>query len=213
MTAPLRLPVHASESGHLCDGWRLADGTMTVIRAARRDDLPAVRDFVAGLSLQSRYRRFFHPLHTLTPMLERQLTRSNPRVEMSLLAVALHDGRETLVATAQYASTGWPQSCEFGIVVDDAWQRRGIARRMLRDLSLVARAAGFQSMQGDTLADNEPMRQLLLQSGFALSAHPDGALLRRIHKALEPAEQDCPLLAHIMPGSVAAGSRHPLGLQ
>ena len=105
----------------LCDAWRLADGQLLVIRGGMRADLPAVQDFIAGLSMQSRYRRFFYPAHELTAPMQRQFTRSNPKVEMSLLAVALDQvGHETLVGTAQYAVSHWPEDADFAVVVADA---------------------------------------------------------------------------------------------
>ncbi len=183
----------------LCDPWRLADGQLVVVRGATRADIPAVQAFMGQLSLQSRYHRFLYAARELTPPMQRQFTRSNPKVEMSLLAMAIHeDGSEALLGAAQYAVTRWPDSCEFAVVVADAWQRRGIARRLLRDLIGVATAAGLQSMQGDTLVENEAMRRLLQQLGFALQRHPDGALLRRAVKALDaPLDANCPVLAQV----------------
>lgn len=185
----------------LCDVWRLADGQVLMVRGATRADVPAVQDFIGRLSLQSRYRRFFYAAHELTPPMQRQFTRANPKVEMSLLAVRVDEqGRETLVGTAQYAVARWPELCEFAVVVADEWQRKGIARRLLRDLIGVATVAGLQSMQGDTLADNEAMRRLLLEMGFRFERHADGPLLRRAVRVLDPAcnpEPECEVLAQV----------------
>lgn len=185
-------------SAALCDPWRLADGQLVVVRGATREDIAAVHAFMGQLSLQSRYRRFLYAARELTPPMQRQFTRSNPMVEMSLLAMLIGpDGSEYLIGAAQYAVTRWPE-CDFAVVVADAWQRRGIGRRLIRDLMGVAGAAGLQSMQGDTLVENEAMRRLLRQMGFALQAHPDGALLRRAVKSLDvPREADCPVLEQV----------------
>jgi acetyltransferase len=185
----------------LCDVWRLADGQLLMVRGATRADVPAVQAFIGRLSLQSRYRRFFYAARELTPPMQRQFTRANPKVEMSLLAVVVDEqGHETLVGTAQYAVTRWPDLCEFAVVVADDWQRKGIARRLLRDLVGVATVAGLQSIQGDTLADNEAIRRLLLQMGFRFERHADGPLLRRAVRALDAArnpEPECEVLAQV----------------
>ena len=51
--------------GEARDAWRLADGTAIMLRAVRPDDGERMQALIQGLSMQSRYRRFFYPIHQL----------------------------------------------------------------------------------------------------------------------------------------------------
>jgi acetyltransferase len=175
-----------------CGGLPLPDGTALSIRPARADDGPLLQALVRQLSVTSRYRRFFYPLHELAPDLLARSLHADPLHELALLAVIRENGEEVAIGMAQYVADADSCSCEFGIVVADAWQRQGIGRRLLQNLIRIARAAGIRRIEGETLAENEPMRRLLLAMGFALGAHGEGAYLRRTWKDLG-APSPCPL--------------------
>jgi RimJ/RimL family protein N-acetyltransferase len=170
------------------DTWRLADGATITIRAAQSDDAPLMQALVRGLSANSSYQRFFYPLHELPPATLARFSHADPLHEMTLLAVTQQDGREIAVGMAQYAAD-WPHtSCEFALLVADAWQRKGIAARLLRNLVGVARAAGLERIEGEILADNLGMRHLLDKLGFEIGPHPDGGYLRRTWQDLDTAD-------------------------
>jgi RimJ/RimL family protein N-acetyltransferase len=170
------------------DTWRLADGATITIRAARSDDAALMQELVRGLSADSSYQRFFYPLHELPPATLARFSHADPLHEMTLLAVTQQDGREIAVGMAQYVAD-WPHtSCEFALLVADAWQRKGIAARLLRDLVGVAHAAGLERIEGEILADNLGMRRLLGKLGFEIGPHPDGGYLRRTWQDLDIAE-------------------------
>ncbi|HEY8608911.1 MAG TPA: GNAT family N-acetyltransferase [Noviherbaspirillum sp.] len=174
----------ARHAGLVHDNWRLRDGATVTLRPARATDAALIQDMVRGLSAESRYHRFFYPLHEVPPDLLARFTLAEPAQAMTLLATVTEDGRETAVAMAQYVAEGCPAYCDFAVVVTDARQRNGLATRMLRALIRVARSAGIERMEGDVLAENEPMRRLMLGMGFRLERHPDGAYLRKAWKQL-----------------------------
>jgi acetyltransferase len=164
--------------------WLLRDGTPVVIRAAGPQDGPLMQELVRGLSATSRYQRFFYPLRELPPGTLARFVRADPLHDMSLLAVIEQDGHEIVVGMAQYVADDAHFSCEFALVVADAWQRKGIAARLLQNLMGVARSAGLKRMEGEVLADNHAMRALLDKLGFAFGPHLDGAYLRRTWRGL-----------------------------
>jgi acetyltransferase len=65
-------------------------------------------------------------------------------------------------------------------VIADAWQGRGIGRRLLEKLIAVARNRGIGRIYGDVLATNAGMLALARQLGFNLSRVPDDPTLTRI---------------------------------
>lgn len=83
------------------------------------------------------------------------------------MVVAVHEGgREHLVAEARYLIDPDGQCAEFMLMVDDAWQRRGIATWALQSLSHAACMAGVNWIRCDVLADNAPMLALMRRHRF-----------------------------------------------
>jgi RimJ/RimL family protein N-acetyltransferase len=173
------------------DTWRLRDGTMVTLRAARADDGPLMQDLMHGLSMQSRYMRFLHPLHELTPDLLVRFTQSDPMAALSLLAVVQQDGRDVAIAMAQYVTEPYPERCDFAVLVADEWQHDGIGTRLIQALICIARAAGIERIEGDILAENEPMRRLMLRMDFTLTQNDEDVHLRKASKRLSTPEWNC----------------------
>ncbi|NEX60909.1 GNAT family N-acetyltransferase [Noviherbaspirillum galbum] len=166
------------------DVWRGRKGDVIVMRLSRPEDGPRIQQMVRDLSLQSRYQRFFYPVHELTPDMIERFTANAPGKAMNLVAAVSEDGHDRLVGMAQYVVGDVPGEAEFAVVVADGWQREGLGRRLVRGVVSLAREAGVQRLGGDVLADNEPMRGLMLELGFRLTRHPDGAYLRRAVKEI-----------------------------
>ncbi|SNS98994.1 L-amino acid N-acyltransferase YncA [Noviherbaspirillum humi] len=184
------------------DRIRLNDGASVALRGALPDDAEAIQDMVRHLSDHSRYQRFFNPLRELEPSLLARFARSDPRGHMTLLAATNEDGAERIVAMAQYVADADSDTADFAIVVSDDWQGRGLARRMLRRLICVARAAGLQRLRGEVLSTNRPMRHLMRALGFDLLRHEDGPGLVRVERQIAVTEWRC---------SGSTGWRQPAG--
>jgi GNAT superfamily N-acetyltransferase len=184
------------ETQEVRDTWRLKDGTAVTLRATRSDDGPLIQALVQGLSLRSRYQRFFYPLRELPPGMLERFTHNDPQQAMTLLAVVQRDGRETAIAMAQYVADPYPQRCDFAVLVDDAWQRNGLGRRLVETVTCLARAAGLERIEGDVLAENDGMIRMMLAMGFHVARHADGAYLLKASKRLAAVEAKCsPLVA------------------
>lgn len=196
-------PLHAAEEIH--DTWRLADGTPIRIRAVRPGDGPLMQALVGALSLTSRYRRFFYPLHELTPDMLARFTQSDPTGSITLLALVNENGREVAVGMAQCVAEPYPERGDFALVVADAWQRTGIASRLLRNLICIARTAGIERLEGDVLSENDPMLRLLAGMDFEFEPHPDGAYLTKARRELVSAAWKCSPLTALATGAPARG--------
>ena len=56
-------------------------------------------------------------------------------------------------------------SNDLGVLVEDAWQRRGIGTVLLRDLADLAGASGITDLQAEVLADNRWVLKVLARIG------------------------------------------------
>ena len=91
---------------------------------------------------------------------------------MAFVAEAQVDGAPRLVGDARYVANPDGRSCEFGIVVADAWHHTGVAQRLMEALMRAARARGFETVEGLVLRDNARMLGFVRKLGFELFEAP-----------------------------------------
>jgi len=181
-------PVRKMLRGPLHDTLRLKNGRAVWIRPVRADDGGKMQDMVRGASLKTRYHRFFYAAHELPTSMLSRFSEADPLHALTLLATVLESGEETVVGMAQYVADESGQRAEFAVMITDAWQRHGIARRMMQNLECIAQRAGVMQLHGEVLAENEAMQVLMTQMDYGLSGHADGPHLLRVRKTLfEPA--------------------------
>jgi len=138
------------------------------------------RDVVNGLSQQSRYFRFMYSLPEITPELLSRFTQIDYDREMALVAVTQEEGEDVQVGVARYYSLPEPGSCEFAIVIADAWQNRGVARRLMRALVEAARSRRYTKMMGTVLAENRRMLDFVKTLGFRIEISSDDPQLMEV---------------------------------
>jgi acetyltransferase len=128
------------------------------VRAVSPVDAEVLQAFVRGLSPASRYRRFMVAIRELpADMLLRFIEPAPGREAVLLATVADGSASGQVVGVAQYAAVADPSTCEFAVVVADAYQRRGLGRRLLVELGATAANAGIRRAYADVLADNYAM--------------------------------------------------------
>jgi len=150
----------------------LRDGATARLRQASIDDREQLHQFYGHLSAQSRYFRFFGKPHVddIVGDVVRALA---SRDAVTLVAEVDH----RIVAVAQYFPTKAAGRAEAAFAIADAHQGRGIGTKLLERLGVVARSRGISSFEAYLLHDNEKMRQVLVDSGFALTwDHVDGQI-------------------------------------
>jgi len=160
---------------------RLKDGRRVALRIASSEDMPAVQQFVRGLSDQSRRNRFFAPVRELSPDQLQRVTRSCPPDELALVGETVDDAGSRIVAMAQYVVCEASEA-EFAVVVDDAWQRKGLGVELLTVLGEYAARAGLPAFAGLVLPDNWPMLGLLASMDCELMPDCDPYLIRAVKR-------------------------------
>lgn len=163
------MPVYPSE---LVSEWRAPDGTAVTIRPIRPEDAGIEQEFVKSLSPEAKYLRFMGTVEELTPAMLKYFTQVDYDRDMALVAVVHEGARERQVAVARYVLNPDGESCEFAIVVAEAWQGCGLGKHLLLQLIAIARARGIKVMVGQALAANPQMLGLAIELGFSVE---DGA--------------------------------------
>ena len=129
---------------------------ITAIRPVRPEDLAQLGGFFAGLSVESRYLRFFAPVTPTHGLLD--LLAGRPANIDAIVAVA--DG--VIVGHAMAADLRSGRATDIGVVVADAWQRRGVGARLMRALIARAQARGVTSLAMDVLPGNRRVLAMIL---------------------------------------------------
>ncbi len=168
----------------LVQHFQLAQAGTVTLRPIRPEDALMERDFINGLSARSRYLRFLYPLAEGTPDMLARFTQIDYDREMALVAVRTVAEREEEIGVARYTTLPGGESCEFAIVVADAWQGQGLGRRLLEALIAVARERGLKTMHGVALPENPRMLALVRSLGFAVDPDPGDPRLMRMQLAL-----------------------------
>jgi GNAT superfamily N-acetyltransferase len=137
-----------------------------LVRDVRPGDGDAVRDFLAGLSLDSAYRRFFTGIGSPpTAALVRRLVDAEQGRRAVVLAVA----GDEVVGLADTTEVDGGRAVELGVVVADHWQRRGLGWPLCAAALLPALARGVPVLRAHTLPDNARVAKILRRHW------PDGA--------------------------------------
>jgi acetyltransferase len=153
---------------------------LVTLRPLRPDDADIEFEFVSGLSPATRQNRLLGGARAITREYIEELTRVDFSRDMALAATVMIDDKETLIGVARYVRDKDNDGAEFALVVADAWQGRGIGRRMMEKLIDVARRSGIRTMYGDILSINVTMLALLRRLGFAFGRNPDDATVTRV---------------------------------
>ena len=148
-----------SYPAHLSRTWTLASGETLLVRPVRHDDGELEEAFVRSLSLESGYQRMLSGGTKVTPEWIDSLTHIDYERHMAFAVTKVSDGVEQFVGVARYVVDAATQSAEVALVLADAWQGRGLGRRLLATLLEHAQIAGVREAVGLVLATNKAMLQ------------------------------------------------------
>ena len=141
-------------------------GVRLCIRPLRPDDREREIEFINSLSERTLYFRLMTPMKFLPPHLLDRLMDIDYDRRMAFVAT-VDEKCERFVGIARYGETDRPNCVELGITVSDQWQRHGIARLVIAELTRFARWRGICCMEGIVLPDNLPMIELAKSLGFS----------------------------------------------
>ncbi len=134
-------------------------GGAVEIRAASAADAEAIKSFVMGLSLRSRFLRFFSPVAPPTSAVLRGMCAAGPDTD-ALVATA--DGM--VVGHVMASDIVGPDArpvADIGLVVADRWQGRGVGSQLLSQVIARAAARGVSGLVMEVLPENRQMLAMI----------------------------------------------------
>lgn len=138
------------------------------LRPPASSDLPRITAMWERCSLATRIGRFHAPVRDI-PASYLETVLSDPSTHL----VALHGSAGAVAALASLIP-GRGGSAELGVLVEDAWQRRGIGRQLVAHLIAAAPARQITELRASVLAQNAKVADLLRQVPGDYSLTRDG---------------------------------------
>jgi acetate---CoA ligase (ADP-forming) len=154
----------------------LRDGSVASVRPSTPGDLDAIRRFFQDLSPESRRYRFFAMGEPPTAVLDRLADSSHPRQALTLIALRHVEGAARIIAVASYLAVA-ETAAEVAFAVDDRFRGRGISTLLLERLAVYAARHGFSLFHASMLEDNDAMREVFRDSGFAVQSTSEGGVV------------------------------------
>jgi RimJ/RimL family protein N-acetyltransferase len=157
----------------------LDDGTPVEFRAILPGDDARLERLFHRLSPESLYLRFFAPVPRPQPAMIRRLCDVDYHDRLAIVAVVDEEivgvaRFDRLAAVVPAAVKADPGEAEAAVIVEDAWQGRGIATRLLWRLSAAGVARGLHTFTASVLAQNRAMIGLLHVIGQDVEITPSG---------------------------------------
>lgn len=142
----------------------LQDGSEVLLREAGPSDAPLVAALHARCSPESRRSRFLSPTPRLSPQQLRELV--GPDGGRSVLALTVDGGSAVGLADLHVATAREPGTAHFGVLVEDAWQHRGLGTALVRRIAETAVEHGVGELTGTVPADAVRAVRLLRRAGL-----------------------------------------------
>ena len=130
------------------------------VRPGTRDDLGSLIDMHERCSAETLRRRYHGSMPRLTSRTTSALL--EPAGGWSVVAAS---GRDLLVGIATYAPDH-KGMYDVGLLVEDRWQRKGVATQLLRRLAAEAHDHGIPALTCATQPDNTPVPRTIRAAGF-----------------------------------------------
>ena len=146
----------------------LADGTEVLLRPIRPEDEQQWRELIMRSSAQTLRYRFRYLFKEATHELAARYVFTDYDREIAIMAQVCEEDKCKFVGAVRLVAEGSGESCSYAVLVEDAWQGRGVGK-LLSDYGIeVARRWGFKRITAETTHDNARMVRALQERGFKL---------------------------------------------
>lgn len=158
----------------------LKEGSLIQLRPIHQVDsiqFPMVKEYYSKESL---YQRFLGLL-TINEALIKKFTELDYNREMAIVAEVKDDkGQKQIIGVGRIAPNTIT-SAEFAIIIQDAWQGKGLGRILTQYIIEIARDLGYTQIEASLFSNNKVMSHLLTEHGFVQESVSQGITTRVLH--------------------------------
>ena len=146
-------------------------GAEVRIRSIRADDKGKLAEAFRNLEPESIYTRFFRYKKELTEAELKEGTEVDFDHVVSLVVTVGEADDETIIAGGRYAAFETVDKllgAEVSFTVEEDYQGQGLASRLLRHLTNIAREKGISRFEAEVLSQNKAMLTVFSRSGLPM---------------------------------------------
>lgn len=148
----------------------LRDGSQVSLRPIAPTDAPRLRALFHRLSPESVYLRFLEARDDLTLEQAQEFATVDYQRTMAIVATVIDSGEEEIVGVARYGQDEQETDAgaETAVVVEDAYQGRGLGTLLLQRLVLYARRHGVEALRATVHSSNAQILRFVRRSGLPI---------------------------------------------
>jgi len=150
----------------------LSDGTKVYLRPIKPEDEPAWKDLLRRSSTESLWKRFRYLFKEATHEMASRFCFIDYDRELALCAEVIRDDKPLLIAVARLVADPDHETADYGVLVADEFQRRGLGQLLTRKCVEIGGRWGLQRLHGETTTDNLSMIRIFRSLGFEIEYRP-----------------------------------------
>lgn len=153
---------------HLEESVTLKNGDVCLFRPILPEDEPALQRFIAKVTKEDLYYRYFSEINEFTHEDLANMTQIDYDREMAIVAVQRTDDGEEILGVTRAISDPDNVDAEFAVLVRSDLKGLGLGRRLLEKLIGYTRDHGLIRLNGITMPNNRGMVTLARKLGFTV---------------------------------------------
>ena len=142
-------------------------------RVIKPSDEDEMRHLFYRFSDQTVYQRYFAPIKTMPHSRMQAYVNIDLNTTMSIVAITGDHEQGHIIAEARYVRDFVDNFAEVAFVVDEAYQRMGIASYLYRTLLQIAKERGIKGFKADVLSSNQGMLKVFQKGPEPVNARLD----------------------------------------
>ncbi|ADU70336.1 bifunctional acetate--CoA ligase family protein/GNAT family N-acetyltransferase [Pantoea sp. At-9b] len=162
---------------HLEEQVELKDGQHCLFRPILPEDEPLLRDFIALVTKEDLYYRYFSEINEFTHEDLANMTQIDYDREMAIVAVRQQAGRDEIIGVTRAISDADNIDAEFSVLVRSDLKGLGMGRRLLEKMIRYTRDHGLQQLNGITMPHNTGMITLARKLNFRVNIQLDDGIV------------------------------------
>ncbi len=151
----------------------LKDGSSSLLRPIKEDDVDNWLAFYNSLSDRTKYLRLHGPTKLAREDAVRYCT-VNYTDTFAFVAEAIENQQKRIVAIGRYTRLPSGTTAEVGFVIDDSYQEKGIGTKLIEWLATVARTNRIDTFEAYVLQENRSMLSVFQNYGFSMKRKTQG---------------------------------------
>ncbi|MDF7662991.1 bifunctional acetate--CoA ligase family protein/GNAT family N-acetyltransferase [Erwiniaceae bacterium L1_54_6] len=162
---------------HLEEQVELKDGQHCLFRPILPEDEPLLRDFIAQVTKEDLYYRYFSEINEFTHEDLANMTQIDYDREMAIVAVRQQAGQQEIIGVTRAISDADNIDAEFSVLVRSDLKGLGMGRRLLEKMIRYTRDHGLQQLNGITMPHNTGMITLARKLNFRVNIQLDDGIV------------------------------------